>query len=144
MSRKNRYKILLAVKDYVNFKALADLLETLTGDIEIVFLHIIEFPLSTSLYPEMISAHIEEARSKLQNLLDWARTQGINADLRLTASRDVVEAIMSEAEKIDANMIVLQKSLKKIKRKIRRLVRQTNLERVVGLSKRIVVLLPAD
>jgi nucleotide-binding universal stress UspA family protein len=144
MSRKNRYKILLAVKDYVNFKALADLLETLTGDIEIVFLHIIEFPLSTSLYPEMISAHIEEARSKLQNLLDWARTQGINADLRVTASRDVVEAIMSEAEKIDANMIVLQKSLKKIKRKIRRLVRQTNLERVVGLSKRIVVLLPAD
>jgi len=144
MSRKNQYRILLAVKDYVNFKALADLLEMLTGDIEIVFLHIIEFPLSTSLYPEMISTHIEQTRNKLQNLLDWAKTQRINADLRITASRDVVEAIMSEAEKINADMIVLQKSLKKIKRKIRRLVSQTNLEKVVDLSKRIVVLLPAD
>jgi len=144
MSGKNRYKILLAVKDYVNFKALADLLEMLTGDMEIVFLHIIEFPLSTSLYPEMISTHIEETRGKLQNLLEWAKAQGINAGLRVTASRDVVEAIISEAEKIDADMIVLQKSLKKIKRRIRRLVRQTNLEKVVDLSKRIVVLLPED
>ncbi|MCL7382887.1 MAG: universal stress protein [Thaumarchaeota archaeon] len=144
MSRKTRYKILFAVKDYVNFKALTDLLETLTRDIEIVFLHIIEFPLSTPLYPEMISTHIEETRNKLQNLLDWAKAQGINADLRITASRDIVEAIISEAEKIDADMIVLQKSLKKIKRKIRRLARQTNLEKVTDLSKRIVVLLPSD
>ncbi len=144
MSKKTRYKILLAVKDYVNFKALAHFLEKLTGDIEIVFLHIIEFPFSTSLYPETISTYIEETKKNLANLLDWARAQGISAELKVTASRDVVEAIMNEADRMDADMIVLQKSLKKIKRKIRRLVRQTNLEKVVDLSKRIVVLLPTD
>ncbi|MEM1583368.1 MAG: universal stress protein [Nitrososphaerota archaeon] len=142
MSKKT--KILIAVKNDVNFKALANMLDMLTRDIEIVFLHIIEFPMPTSLYSEVVSTYVEEARKKLGNLVEWARSQGIGADLRVTASRDVFEAIMTEAEKVEAGMIILQKSSKKIERKIRKLVRRTNLEKVVEASERIVVLLPAD
>lgn len=144
MSRRTRFKLLIAVKDHINFKALANLLDALTGDIEIVFLHIIEFPMSTSLYPEIVSTYVEEAKKKFGNLAEWTRSQGIKAELKVAVSRDVFEAIMTEAENVDASMIVLQKSLKKIKRKIRKLARRTNLEKVVEASERIVVLLPAD
>lgn len=144
MSKKTNFKILVAVKDFVNFKALANLLETLTGDTEIIFFHVIEFPMSTSLYPETVSTYVDEAKKKLGSLVDWARSQGFKAYLKITASRDVVEAIMTEAEELDVSIIVLQKSLKKIKRKIRKLARRTNLEKIAEESERVVVLLPAD
>ncbi len=144
MSKTSRYKILVAVKDYLNLKALAQLLEYFHGDVEIIFFHVIEFPQSTSLYPETVTQYVEDTGKKFRSLVEWADSQGVGANLRVVASRDVVESILSEAERIDADLIVLQKTLKKIKRRIRRLIRQTNLERIVDVSRKIVVLLPSD
>lgn len=144
MSKTSRYRILVAVKDYLNFKALAQLLEYFHGDAEIIFLHVIEFPQSTSLYPETVTQYIEDARKKFRSLVEWANSQGVSAELRVVASRNVVESVLSEAERIDADLILLQKTLKKIERRIRRLIRQTNLEKIAEVSKKIVVLLPPD
>lgn len=144
MNRASKYKILLAIKDYVNLKALAQLIEQLHGDAQVIFLHVIEFPQSTSLYPETVREYVEEARVKLGSLIEWTSSQGINAYLRVVASRDVVETVLSEAERTDADMIVLQKTSNKIKRRVRRLMSQTNLEKIVEASKKIVVILPLD
>lgn len=144
MTKTTAYKILVAVKDYLNFKALAQLLEYFHGDAKIIFLHVIEFPQSTSLYPETVTQYVEDARKKFRGLVDWANSQGVSADLRVVASRNTVESILSEAERIDADLIVLQKTLKKIERRIRRLMSQTSLEKIVEASKKIVVLLPPD
>ncbi|MCF8884857.1 MAG: universal stress protein [Nitrososphaerota archaeon] len=143
MSSNPTLRILLAVKDVLNHEALITLLKLLPKDkAEIYVLHVLEFPFHTSLYDELVQPYIDEAKKKFSELVKWIEMEGFNVQLRVVASRDIAEAILSEAENLDANIVVLQKTLKKFRRRVRKVLRWTNLERVIDTSKRIVIIFP--
>lgn len=143
MSSKPNLRILLAVKDVLNHEALITLLKILPRDkTEIYVLHVLEFPFHTSLYTELVQPYIDEAKKKFSELIKWIEAEGFSVQLRVVASRDTAEAILSEAENLDASMIVLQKTLKKFRRRVRKVLRWTNLERVMDTSKKIVIIFP--
>ncbi|MCS7125618.1 MAG: hypothetical protein NZ929_01730 [Aigarchaeota archaeon] len=142
MSKSRAYKALLVVEEYVNLKALAHLLEFISRNVEITFLHVVEFPLPTSIYPETVAPYIEKAKERFRELLDWAKSQEIKAELKVVASRDLSEAVLTELENVEYDFIIIQREIKKIKRKIRELFRRTYLEKIVDKTRRVVIVLP--
>lgn len=136
--------MLLVVEDYVNLKALAHLLDLISRDIYITFLHVVEFPISTSIYPETVTPYLEEAKKRFDNLIDWAKSQGVNADLKVVASRSIIEAVLMEADRDEYDLIVLQKAVKKMRRRISELFHRTSLERLVDKSRHVIIILPTN
>lgn len=136
------HKILVAVRDYVNKVAFIQLLHLLPPNTQITFLHVVRFPLSASLYPELVSPLLDEGRRRFSELVEWAEAQGFSAELRVVAARDVVETILEEAEALDCELIVVQKSSKSLRERIVTPFYRTTSEKLIGVSRRPVAVLP--
>jgi len=142
MTGSQRTKLLLALRDYLNREALIDFFQALSPGFSLTILHVLRIPYSSSMYPEVIGPMLEEKRREFRELVDWIRNQGIDVELVVVGARDIVEAILDEAETRDYSLIILQKTVKSLGERIVSPFYRTTSERMIKLSKIPVVVLP--
>lgn len=143
MSEKERLnRILLIFREQVNLRALAHLVEMLSGKVHITFLHVLEFPPTTPIDEGTVTPLVNEAKRKFMDLIEWAKSQNIEADLRVVASRDMYEAALVELDRSDYDIVALQWKTMGTRKRFWGVFTRGGPFKLIEGSKHVVVILP--
>ena len=101
-------------------------------DCSYVLFHVIEIPISSPIYNDALNQLISKAEQKLRETQEWLSRQGYSAEVKVVASRDVVDGILEETEKYPYSLVLLHK------KKRRRVVEQVMLAFVKSTSQGLI------
>lgn len=127
MSEEYLHKILIAVKDDFNKEAFLSAMHPMSGKVHLIFYHVVELPLTSPMYKDLVEPVLDERRKKFERLVEWAERQGFKASLKVVPARDAASSIIEETYRESYALIVVQKVKKSLTEKLR-----------LGLSEKLI------
>lgn len=117
MSGEGAHKVLVAVKERLNKSALLSAIHPMSEHVHLTFYHVVELPLPSPMYSDLIEPVLEERRRSLRGFVEWAEEQGFKASLKVVAARDAFSSIVEELEREKYSLLVVQR-VEKIARRL--------------------------
>ena len=118
MSEQYLHKILVAVKENFNKEAFLSAMHPMSGKVHLVFYHVVELPLTSPMYRDLIEPVLDERMKRFEGLVEWAERQGFKASLKVVPARDAASSIIEETYRESYTLIVVQRVKKGLSEKL--------------------------